>query len=232
MKPKDLAAIRQLNMFTHMHDDTFDQLMNASFLQEFSRCVTVIHQNEVVNFLHILMEGTVEVFASVKGRESTLDIVKPVGFFILAAVFNRGGCMQSARMLADSIVMKIPAQGMRKAVENDSFFMQAVMCELAYCYDKTAGELKNHKLRTSGERLAYWLLMLRDAQKRGDYVQLPFGKRVLASYLGMTPENLSRSFSLLSHHGIKVAGSRIIFVDMKKLLQFAGLDAQAGRSER
>jgi len=85
-------------------------------------------------------------------------------------------------------------------------------------------ELKNQKLRTSVERLANWLIKVNNIQKHGTYIELPYEKRILASRLGMTPENLSRGFATLSEQGIKVDGGRIVFVDMAKLEQFANVD--------
>ncbi|HRD47354.1 MAG TPA: helix-turn-helix domain-containing protein, partial [Caulobacter sp.] len=38
---------------------------------------------------------------------------------------------------------------------------------------------------------------------------LPHEKRVLASLLGMTPENLSRAFAALADYGVEVAGPRV-----------------------
>lgn len=224
MKPENLAAMRQLNLFAHTCDDTFKGLVNAGLLKRFSRGVILIQQNNIVDFLYVLMEGKVEIFASANGRETTLDIIEPVSFFILAAVLNNEVSLQSVRVLTSSLVFMIPAEQVRHTIENDSFFMRAAVAELARCYSKTIRELKNQKLRTSGQRLANWLLMLNEMQRKGDYVELPVEKRLLASHLGMTPENLSRIFSSLSRHGVKVDGARIIFVDMEKFLKFAKPD--------
>lgn len=50
---------------------------------------------------------------------------------------------------------------------------------------------------------------------------IPDDKRTLAARLGMTPENLSRSFATLSQHGILLRGSEIWIKDMAKLTGFA-----------
>ena len=46
-------------------------------------------------------------------------------------------------------------------------------------------------------------------------------KRRLASFLGMTPENLSRAFKGLEPYGVKVAGTRILISDPEDLERFA-----------
>jgi len=220
-----MAVVRQLNLFTYICDDTFERFINTGSLQKFSPGTILIQQDNAVNFLYILIEGRVEVFSSVNGRETTLDIVEPINFFILAAVLNNEANLQSARILTDSLVFMIPAQQIYHAIENDNFFTRSVIAELSHSYNRTVSDLKDQKLRTSRQRLANWLLMLNKIQKKGDYVDLPIEKRLLASYLGMTPENLSRVLSSLSKYGIKVDGARVIFVNMKEFLRFAKLDS-------
>lgn len=224
MRPEDAAAIRKLDLFANARTDTFDSLVNGSFLQRFPPGVELIRQNDMADFLYVLIEGQVEMYAIKGGRETTLDIVDPVGLFILAAVLNDDVCLQSARTLINCRVLMIPAQQVRQAIEDDVFFMRAVVRELSRRYRKTIKELKNQKLRTSSERLANWLIKVHGMQNRGSYIEMPYEKRLLASRLGMTPENLSRAFSALSQHGIKVDGARIVFVDMDKLIKFAKPD--------
>ena len=53
---------------------------------------------------------------------------------------------------------------------------------------------------------------------------LPVEKRLLASYLGMTPENLSRTMKTLEADGIKLDGTRVIITDRAKLTALAKPD--------
>ncbi len=46
-------------------------------------------------------------------------------------------------------------------------------------------------------------------------------KKRLASFLGMTPENLSRAFKGLEPYGVKVAGTQIMITDLKELTRYA-----------
>jgi CRP/FNR family transcriptional activator FtrB len=49
---------------------------------------------------------------------------------------------------------------------------------------------------------------------------LPCEKSVLAGYLGMTPESLSRSFRVLRDHGVAVDGTKIHVTDGAALRGF------------
>jgi len=85
-------------------------------------------------------------------------------------------------------------------------------------------ELKNQKLRTGPERLAAWLLRHRNGKARQFAFTLPYDKRRLASRLGTSPENLSRTFTILGAHGVKLQQTRIVVSDPSSLTKFARPD--------
>ena len=71
------------------------------------------------------------------------------------------------------------------------------------------------------ERLANRLLRLHEAQGANGRVTLPYDKRLLASLLGMTPENLSRSFGTLKPYGVVVNGAEVRLNDLETLRALA-----------
>lgn len=221
MRPDDVAAIRDLPLFRETREETFAALIEAGFLQRFPPGVTLIAESDRADFLHIVVEGLVEMFATAAGRETTIELLRPVGIFILAAVLNDQVYLQSARTLKASRILMIPAEKVRASMASDAAFMRAIVFELARAYRTTIRDLKNQKLRTGTERLANWLLRMADEQGGRDQVEIVFEKRTLASLLGMTPENLSRAFATLRRYGVKVKGSQIALAQPHALVEFA-----------
>ncbi len=88
MRGQDLTGVRALPLFATMDEITFDRLAPASFLQLFPTGVQLISEGESADFLHIVVDGSVELFASGNGRETTVAILPPVTAFILAAVLK------------------------------------------------------------------------------------------------------------------------------------------------
>ncbi len=115
----------------------------------------------------------------------------------------------------------IPSSLVRSMMSEDSGFMQAIVFELARSYRRLVKELKTQKLRNSVQRLANWIVKESLANNGTDVVTIPYEKRILAAYLGMTPENLSRSFANLGAHGVSVQASAVKIIDYDKLLAFA-----------
>jgi CRP/FNR family transcriptional activator FtrB len=221
VRPYDWNNVRSLPLFAGMSEANFAELVSAAFLQRFPQHITLINEGSMPDFLHIVVEGSVELFGVHDHHETTLDIIRPVTTFILAAVIRDDVYLKSARTLMPSQILMIPAQTVRSIFDRDHDFARAIVNELAERYRSVVRALKNEKLRTSAERLANWILCA-DAQKGNQRnIELAFEKRTLASSLGMTPENLSRNLALLTKYGVRSSGRDIIIEDSKALERFA-----------
>jgi CRP/FNR family transcriptional regulator, transcriptional activator FtrB len=94
-------------------------------------------------------------------------------------------------------------------LDRDRDFARAIATELSRTFCGMVAELGSLKTRTSIDRLVDWLLQA-DARSGGTgQFQLPFGKRALASRLGMTPEALSRNLRSLADKGISLRGRHV-----------------------
>jgi CRP/FNR family transcriptional regulator, transcriptional activator FtrB len=221
MRKSDWKLIRALPLFSDMNEGHFAELMNAAFLQRFPQHTTLITEGDLPDFLHIVVDGSVEMFSLHNGHETTIDILRPVTTFILAAVIRDDVYLKSARALSPAQILMIPAQTVRDVFGRDADFARAIVNELAERYRSIVRALKNEKLRTSAERLANWILQANATQGHGDNVELTFDKRTLASRLGMTPENLSRNLAMLTKYGVKSSGRDLVIEDLPALQQFA-----------
>ena len=221
MRIDDIGLVRDLPLFASMTERNFEALTQAAYLQQFPPHLQLITEGDNADFLHVLIEGRVELYASAAGRETTMFVAHPVSTFILAAVLKDAVYLMSARTLEKSRLLLIPASDLREAFERDASFARAILLDLASSYRGVVKALKDQKLRTSLERLANWLLHHDALQGGRGQVDLPIDKKTLASVLGMTPENLSRAFNTLSAYGVNVDGPRITLSKPTDLRQLA-----------
>jgi CRP/FNR family transcriptional activator FtrB len=115
----------------------------------------------------------------------------------------------TARTIERSDILMLSGEALRRAMLEDAQFGFAVAQELSGCYRGLVRTVKNQKLRGGAERLANYLVAERIRQGGGQTLVLPHEKRVLASLLGMTPENLSRAFANLAGYGVAVNGPEV-----------------------
>ena len=88
MRSTDVPLVRELDLFAEMAAPAFGELMQAALLQRFPAQVQLITEGDPADYLHIVIEGGVELFASSYNRETSIEIVRPVSTFILAAVLR------------------------------------------------------------------------------------------------------------------------------------------------
>jgi CRP/FNR family transcriptional regulator, transcriptional activator FtrB len=221
MRDSELQVVRGLPLFSGMQESHFATLVTAAFLQSFPPGVQLISEGQLPDFLHVNVEGAVELFSAHAGRETTIDIVVPTTTFILAAAVLDEVYLTSARTLTHSRVLMIPADRLRDVFGRDSAFARAVVGELALRYRGVLRALKSQKLRPGTERLANWILEMDARGGFNGHFLLPFEKRTVAALIGTTPEHLSRSFATLEAHGVTRDGRMIVIADRGKLERLA-----------
>jgi CRP/FNR family transcriptional activator FtrB len=219
MRPDDFPELRALDLFRDMTAENFEALARAAYVQTFPPQVQLITEGDPADFLHVLLSGQVELFATWSGHETVMATLRPVSTFILAATVRDRPYLMSARTLEKARVALIPSEDVRTVFERDGAFARAVVVELAACYRTAIKTTKDLKLRSAIERLANYLL--RQRGRFGPKFELPIEKRRLASYLGMTPENLSRAFATLAQYGVRVEGPAVSIADAADLTRLA-----------
>ena len=231
MRKEEIDALRNLPLFTDMADATFERLVRPSFVQSFPPRTTLIREDEPADFLFAILDGLVLMSAKSDDGETALEILRADDIFILAAVLNDDVCLQTAQTLTPTRVLMVPSSLVRDLMSEDVGFMRAIVFETARAYRRLVKELKAQKLRSSVQRLANWIVKESLLNDGADVVMIPYEKRTLAAYLGMTPENLSRNFATLGSHGVTVQASAIKITNKNKLLQFAAPSHLIDRQE-
>ncbi len=224
MQEIEKSRLRRLPLFREMMTPTFDDLMKIAYARTFPAQLELIRQGEYADFLHVIVEGSVELHATWNGHNTIMGVVHPVSTFILAACVCDEAYLMSARTLERSQIIMIPVADVRVALRHDPDFAMAGMRELANGYRTFVRHSKNLKLRNSQERLAAYIMHQSRCSGDASTIVLPVEKRHLASHLGMTPENLSRSMKALQNHGVMTQGTRVTITDRIRLAAVAGPD--------
>lgn len=217
MRADDMEQMRSLRIFADVDARRVTDMLKISFLQRFPAGVELVREGDQADFLHVIVEGSVEVFSGYRDRETTVAVLGPGQCFIMAAVVLDRVYLKSARSLTAARILLIPADSVRKHFAEDAAFARCLAADLALAYRMVVKELKNQKLRSGLERLANWLLSHQTSLGGANSFELPFEKKVLAARLGMAPEVLSRAFASLTAYKVKVTGRRVQIGDLKAL---------------
>jgi CRP/FNR family transcriptional activator FtrB len=225
MKPADIEFISRLPFFEGIDHDVLAQLARGALLQRYPQDTLLFEEGQTPDFLHVLIDGAVELFAGTSdGKRTSIEIVKPVDSFILAAALTDTPYLMSARVIEPAQLWLIPTENLRKQMTQDNRFALKLTANLAGHFRSMVRQVKNLKLRNAAQRLGCYILALADEQGRTDHVELQYEKRLIASRLSMTSENLSRTFMILGDHGVRIQGKHIHIDDVEELRAFCKPD--------
>jgi CRP/FNR family transcriptional activator FtrB len=213
--------LRELPLFSGMALENLERLLDAALLQQFPSGVVLIREGAQADFLHVLVDGLVEIFTEQDGGAWGISLIHPVSTFILAAVVVEQPYLNSVRTLTESRVLLIPASRVRELFDKDVAFARAIARELALAYRSSVKKLKGYMARSSVERLANWILTEAKTSTHQGNVVIPFDRGTLASHIGTTRESLSRNLAHLTDHGVRIRGREIVIDDQDKLALFA-----------
>lgn len=221
MHDDNLLVVREMPLFATMSDEHFDNLLHGAQLLQFPAHDQLITEGDPADFLHVLVQGTVELFGSSDDRETTMFVLRPVSTYNVSAVLEDAVYLMSARTLSESDILMIPAENLRNVMAVDVAFAHAMVKELAVRYRTVVRVFKEQRLRSGVEKLANYLLRANDQTGKDGQIVLTEDKRKLAALLGMTPEYLSRAFTALRKFGVEVHGSKINLKNIDALSHLA-----------
>jgi CRP/FNR family transcriptional activator FtrB len=222
-----LADFKAIRLFGEAPGIDLQELACLAWQERLAPRAMVVEQDASCEALYALLEGTVEVFSGFDEQETVIDVVGPGSVLLLACVVTAIPYIASVRTLSPARILAVPAPAVRELFDGDKAFARSVAGELSRSSCRMLLDLKSLKVRTSIERLADWLISAADGQGNGrSEFRLPFGKRTLASRLGMTPECLSRSLRSLTAHGVRVRGREVTVADCAALVAFAGQESE------
>lgn len=229
---RDLAMLQTLPLLRDLTEETRLQLLHCATIERLAPQTTLgvtgegaaagLSAAQAPLRPAILLEGMIELFARDRDRETTVVVARRGDGIGLEHILGIAPAAIGARALNAARILTFDLDCTRALVREDCRFATALAREMSRTFGATVEELVNQRLRSSLERLAHWLLATHDEQGGHGRVQLPFDKRTLAARLGMTPENLSRTFAALATHEVVVRGRDIAIGDPGRL---AGLAA-------
>jgi CRP/FNR family transcriptional activator FtrB len=233
MRSKDLDIIRAIPCFEALDEGQMRAITAGGVLQRFPRDTILFEQGERPDFLHVLVEGAVQLYGrSAEGRETVVEVLSAVDTFVLAAALTDQPYLMSAKALEPSTILMLPAHTLREQIARQPTLALEMLASLASQCRRMVRQVKDLKLRTSTQRLAAFLQSRAVPPVDGVAIELPVNKHVLASRLGMTPENLSRAFTALAEQEIRVKGRTVVIGSIDRLRAYCSPDTLIDDVER
>jgi CRP/FNR family transcriptional activator FtrB len=218
----DAVVIRSIRLFKSLSDPSLLTLLKSASIKQFPARIELLSEEDRATTLYTLLQGSIELFSEHHDRRSTIAVIRSIRPFVLASITDNSNPI-SARTLARSDLLSVPLSVIHQLMDTDPAFSRAIAYELACDLRDMIQDFKSHRLRTSIERLAEWMVRSYEAADGNGSFVIPHDKCTLASYLGMEPESLSRNLAALGNAGVSVRGRQVCVNDPAALVEIARL---------
>jgi CRP/FNR family transcriptional activator FtrB len=216
------SRVRSSPLFKNVSDRSLSDLAHFVSIRQFPPRVVLFRQGERAKSLHTVMSGSIELFSEQDDRRSTISVVHATKSIMLTSIVWDLNPI-SGRTMERSELLFTPLKLIHELIETDPSFARVIAYQVAGELRDVIEDIKNQRMRTTIERLAEWILRSDQVAGGKGRFMLPHSKHILASQLGMAPENLSRNFAALVPFGVSVHGRQISLTNRTALAELARL---------
>jgi CRP/FNR family cyclic AMP-dependent transcriptional regulator len=190
---EDIELLGRSELFSAFSDTVLEQIRTSMKSTDCDRGFVIFNEGDTADELFVVKSGRVAIGRrSLDGRESLVALMEPGDLFGEMPLFDDGDRSASARALERSVVLRIPYQPVRQALDDDPQLLWNVVSLLAQRLRVTDDALTDAMLLDVTGRTAKRLLELAgDASE----FQLPITQEELAGLVGASRERVNKSIA-------------------------------------
>jgi CRP-like cAMP-binding protein len=214
-----IALLKRVSPFAELPALRLAQLAAAAILRSHPGGALIMQKGDRPVGLFIVATGKIkEACQSPEGDERVIEILGPAQTCGESALLLDCPLPFSVVSLTDTQLLLIDKNTILDLVEREPTFARRMLSALSLRIHILMRDVETFALHAPIQRVASFLIEQSDAHEDTAAIQLPAGKAVVASRLGMTPEALSRAFRDLTEAGmIEVRGHRVAVLDCARL---------------
>jgi len=220
---KILSIIYTMPLFNGLPEDQVVAIQKIAVEKKINKGEIIFSEGDEGKGFFVIAEGRVKVFkVSAEGKEQILHIFGAGQPFGEVPVFAGQKFPANAQAIDKTRVLFFPRASIVNLIAANPSLALNMLASMSEKLRQFAVQIENLSLKEMPARLASYLIILADEQKKDDVVTLKISKGQLASILGTIPETLSRVFGKLSGQNlINVDGKRITLLDRRGLEDLA-----------
>ncbi len=208
-------------LFKDLAPAYLEALAKVTYVKHYRKGEFIFHEGEEARGFYLVYEGRVKVFKQApSGKEQIIHLLGPGEPFGEVAVFAGMDFPANASALTDCVLLYLPRKEFVKLIREEPALALNMLAVLSLRLRQFVAMVEALSLKEVSERLASYLLYRR--QKEGDDFDLGMNKGQLASFLGTSPETISRIFGRLARMGlVESKGRRVKILDHEGLAEVA-----------
>jgi CRP/FNR family transcriptional activator FtrB len=225
---EDRRRLRRLPLFAGANEATVQDLLARTPINVVQRHQLAVREGSIPNSVMAVLSGRLALSTQMSGEQPVVigivcreELVMP-GAAIVASPYPL-----SARAIEETRIAVVPLTNLWAVTERDRGFAMDLARLASGEWQGLLAMLKDYRLRSAPQRFAAYLVRLAKESGHAEAgtleIELADDRKTLASLLGMTPENLSRTIAQFRERGVVVSGRLVRIADLGALAAFAGV---------
>lgn len=217
----DDYCISLVPIFNHLEKDQMDEVMSLIHSKSYKKGEDIYQSGNKSDALYIVRRGRVKIYRlSESGKEQILRILNPGDFTGELALFNESVHDAYANALSDTDICMIKREDLQSLLLKYPNISMKILSEFSNRLAQSETQTMRFATERVEMRIALFLVESLDPRTQSQIITLPMSKKDLASYLGTTPETISRKLFEFEDAGLikQLSNKDIEILDVDGLL--------------
>ncbi|MBV8060935.1 MAG: Crp/Fnr family transcriptional regulator [Alphaproteobacteria bacterium] len=214
--------IADLPLFAGMEPQLLNGLLASSRVVEHNKGEVIIEQSQHISRCYVILSGWCGISkTNQNGQESIIQLLTRGDFLPEPDMIQRENSPFNIQALSPVRLLMTPPTIINNALQQSPVFARNMLMAMGRRVQDTRDHVEQLTLRTAEERVGRFLLQIRhEVSDHGEEFDLPFSKNIIAAYLGIKPETLSRTLQMFKAQGIKIDQAHIKLPNQQSLCDF------------
>nr|WP_026092380.1 Crp/Fnr family transcriptional regulator [Calidifontibacillus oryziterrae] len=215
------SCVSLVPIFNHLEETQMDEIMATARSVSYKKGEIIYRAGDKSDSLYIVSKGKIRIYRlSDSGKEQLVRILIPGDFTGEYALFSKATHESYAEAMVDTTVCMIKQADLHEFLLKYPSISLKILTEFSTRLEQSERQTTRVVTEKVETRLAMFLAEEMDREAQGNEFVLPMSKKDLASYLGTTPETISRKLSEFEDQGYikQKPRKRIEVLDLDGLL--------------
>ncbi len=215
------SCITVVPIFNHLEGEQMEEVMKVTKSFSYKKGEVLYREGDSSASLYIVSKGKIKIYRlSESGKEQLVRILNPGDFTGELALFRESIHEAYAEAMSDTDVCMISRNDLQEFLLKYPTISLKILSEFSNRLETSEKQTTRFATEKVDTRIALFLAECLDGEDGSMEIELPMSKKDLASYLGTTPETISRKLADLEDEGFirQKASRRIEILDLDGLL--------------
>lgn len=214
------SCVSMVPIFNHLDDDQMDEIMQTIKHKSYKKNEIIYMPSEESDTLYIVREGRIKLYRlSAAGKELLIGFLNPGDFTGELSLFREGHYERFAEATMDTKLCTIQRDDLQELLLKYPSISLKLLSEFSNRIEESEKQQTRYATEKVETRIALFIAESLE-NKDSTIFEFPMSKKDLASYLGTTPETMSRKLNELEEVGLveRISNKKLKVLDLDGLL--------------